>query len=196
MYFRISPGSPSCSRRLLVSTSDSSIIDQMIWLYLKKFLSTSPDQSSLLYFLFHVPWYSEYPVHLPYGTGKKKYYAIDRMYIYTRKKINLDLGDEFNARKWFPALRALSLSTLYRSHLNHNFQFSKMSVMKLLRVRHAERPWEGNSPAGTVIFLQGNYMRVRRGGWTTPPLPLTPWENEAPCRIHSTLDQSRNHSPV
>ena len=25
------------------------------------------------------------------------------------KKINLDLGDEFNARKWFPALKALCL---------------------------------------------------------------------------------------
>ena len=78
------------------------------------------------------------------------------------KKINLDLGDEFNARKWFPALRVLCLSTLQGYHLNHNFQFSKMSVRKLLRVRHGERPWEGHIPAGTVIFLQGNYMRVSR----------------------------------
>ena len=80
------------------------------------------------------------------------------------KKINLNLGDEFNARKWFPALRALCLSTLQRYHLNHDFQFSELSVRKLLKVRHGERPWEGHSPAGTVIFLQGNYMRVRRGG--------------------------------
>jgi len=26
-------------------------------------------------------------------------------------------------------------------------------------------------PAGTFIFLQGNYMRVRRGGWTCPIPP-------------------------
>ena len=165
LNFSWKPQLLSRNQRFLVSTSDSSIRDKMIWLYLKKFLSTSPDQPSLLYFLFHMPWYSEYPVHLPCGTGKKKILCYrQNVHIYQKKKINLDLGDEFNARKWFPALRVLCLSTLQGYHLNHNFQFSKMSVRKLLRVRHGERPWEGHIPAGTVIFLQGNYMRVRRGG--------------------------------
>ena len=42
-------------------------------------------------------------------------------------------------------------------------------------------------PAGTFIFLQGNYVRVRL---------LTLWESEALCRFHSTFGQIRNHSPV
>ena len=38
-------------------------------------------------------------------------------------------------------------------------------------------------------------MRVRRGGWTCPISPMTQWESEALCRFHSTLGQTRNHSP-
>ena len=48
-------------------------------------------------------------------------------------------------------------------------------MRKLLRVRYGEKQWERYSPpAGTLLFLQGNYVRVRRGGWTSPsPLHQT-----------------------
>ena len=48
-------------------------------------------------------------------------------------------------------------------------------MRKLLRVRLGERQCERHSPpAGTLLFLQGNYVRVRRGGWTSPsPLHQT-----------------------
>ena len=46
---------------------------------------------------------------------------------------------------------------------------SQLSVLKNICEETSEsETWretiEGHSPAGTVIFLQGNYMRVRRGG--------------------------------
>ena len=81
----------------------------------------------------------------------------------------------FMLEKWLPVHRALCPSTLQRFNLNHNLQFSKSSMRKLLRVRPGERQRERHSPpAGTLLFLQGNYVRVRRGGWTSPSLlPLT-----------------------
>ena len=48
-------------------------------------------------------------------------------------------------------------------------------MRKLLRVRLGERQRERHSPpAGALLILQGNYVRVRRGGWKSPSLlPLT-----------------------
>ena len=64
------------------------------------------------------------------------------------------------------------------------------------REGHGERPQGDHTPAaGTFIFLQGTYVRVRRGGWSSPISPMTLWESEALCRFHSTLGQTRNHSP-
>ena len=64
------------------------------------------------------------------------------------------------------------------------------------REGYGERPQGDHTPAaGTFIFLQGTYVRVRRGGWSSPISPMTLWESGALCRFHSTLGQTRNHSP-
>ena len=61
---------------------------------------------------------------------------------------------------------------------------------------HGERPQRDHTPpAGTFIFLQGNYIRVRSGGWTCPISPPDSVGKGALCRFHSTLGQTRNHSP-
>ena len=64
------------------------------------------------------------------------------------------------------------------------------------REGHGERPQGDHTPpAGTFIFLQENYLRVRRGGWTSPVSPPDSVVKGASCRFHSTLGQTRNHSP-
>ena len=61
---------------------------------------------------------------------------------------------------------------------------------------HGERPQGDHTlPTGTFIFIQGNYVRVRRGGWTCPISPPDSVGKWALCRFHSTLGQSRNHLP-
>ena len=42
-------------------------------------------------------------------------------------------------------------------------------------------------PAGPLHFLQGNYVRVRRGGWTSPPSPPDSGGKWGSCRFHSTV---------
>ena len=70
-------------------------------------------------------------------------------------------------------------------------------MRKLLRIRHGERPWEGHMPpAGTLLFLQGNYMRVRRRDWTSPISPPDSLGKWGSWRSQSTFGQTRNHSPV
>ena len=70
-------------------------------------------------------------------------------------------------------------------------------MRKLLRVTHGERPWEGHTPpAGSLLFLQRNYMRVRRGDWTSPISPPDSVGKWGSCRSQGTLGQIRNHSPV
>ena len=66
-------------------------------------------------------------VHSPYGTGNKKYYTIDTHRIYTNITKNyLNSRSVFYAGKCFPAHKALGMSP--SKNMNHNFQFSKLSV--------------------------------------------------------------------
>ena len=79
--------------------------------------------------------------------------------------------------------------------LNHNFQFSKLSVKKLLRVRHGETPWEGHISPSSLLFLQETTWGSEEEAEQAPPPPCL-WESEASYTFHSTLGQTRNHSPV
>ena len=66
-------------------------------------------------------------VHSPYGTGNKKYYTIDTLRIYINITNNyLNSRNAFYAEKCFPAHKALCMSP--SKNLNHDFQFSKLSV--------------------------------------------------------------------
>ena len=42
---------------------------------------------------------------------------------------------------------------------------------------------------------EGQKRRLNKSLPPPPRQPLILWENEAPCRFHSTLGQTRNHSP-
>ena len=79
--------------------------------------------------------------------------------------------------------------------LNHDFQFSKLSVKKLLK----GQTW-GNTMGGShftikFTFSSGNYVRVEEEAEQDTPLPCL-WESEASYTFHSTLGQTRNHSPI
>ena len=60
-----------------MNTLDSAIMEQMTQLYLNKLLRTSSAQTLHLWLLLHMSQNIGHFVHLPYGTGKKKYYTID-----------------------------------------------------------------------------------------------------------------------
>ena len=70
-------GSPSLSHRLIINTLDSAIMEEMMQLYLNKLLRTSSAQTLHLRLLLHLSQNTGHFLHLPYGTGKKKYYTID-----------------------------------------------------------------------------------------------------------------------
>ena len=61
--------------------------------------------------------------------------------------------------------------------LNHDFQFSKLSVKKLLKGQTWGNTMGGSCSTIKFTFSSGNYVRVRRGGWTrhTSPLSLGKW---------------------
>ena len=48
--------------------------------------------------------------------------------------------------------------------LNHDFQFSKSSVKKLLKGQTWGNTVGGSRSPSSLLFLQINYMRVIRGG--------------------------------
>ena len=70
---------------------------------------------------------------------------------------------------------------------------SSKNLRKLLRVKYGDSL---TPSARSLLLFQRNYVRVRRRGWTSPNYPPLLWESEASCRLHSPLDQTRDHSPV
>ena len=70
---------------------------------------------------------------------------------------------------------------------------SSKNLRKLLRVKYGDSL---TPSARSLLLFQRNYVRVRRRGWTSPSYPPLLWESEASCRLHSPLDQTRDHSPV
>ena len=78
---------------------------------------------------------------------------------------------------------------------------SQLSVLKTVCEEAAEgQTWgetmgESHSTNRNFHFSSGK-LSVRRGGWTSPISPPDSVGKWGSCRYHSTLGQTRNHSPV
>ena len=153
------PGSPRCSHRLLVSTSDSHIIDRRIQLYLNRLLNTSSDQASQLSLLFHIPQNTGHFVISPCETGKKKILCfrqnVFKYKTHTHTHTKLNLGNVFYARKMAPSSQGSVSIYLIKIPFK-----SQPSVLKIVYEEAAEdqtweRQWEHHSPpAGTLLFFR------------------------------------------
>ena len=101
-------------------------MEQITQLYLNKLLSTSSERTLRLHVLLHISQNTDHFVHLPYGTGNKKYYTKDIHKIYT------NITNKLLQEMYF-MLESVSQFTrpsvcLPFKNLNHDFQFSKLSV--------------------------------------------------------------------
>ena len=151
-HYWIMPGSPRCSHRLLVSTSDSHIIDRRIQLYLNRRLNTTSDQASHLSLLFHIPQNTGHFVISPCGTGKKKILCF-RQNVLKKKHTHtqLNLGNVFYARKMVPS----SQGSVFIYLINIQFE-SQPSVLKIIYEEAAKGQMWGET-MGALLSTSRNF---------------------------------------
>ena len=141
-HYWIMPGSHRCSHRLLVSTSDSHIIDQRIQLYLNRLLNTSSDQASQLSLLFHITQNTGHFVNSPCGTGKKKILCF-RQNVFKKKKLNL--RNVFYAWKMAPSSQGSVSIYLIKIQFE-----SQPSVLKIIYEEAAEGQTWGETTGASL----------------------------------------------
>ena len=173
-HYRIMPGSPRCSHRLLVSTSHSHIIDRRVQLYLNRLLNTSSDQASPLSLLFHITQNTGHFVNSPCGTRKKKILCFRQnvfKYIYIKK---LNLRNVFYARKMVPSSQGSVSIYLIKIQFE-----SQPSVFKIIYEEAAEGQTWGETTGASLstsrnfTFSSGKLCEGQKRR-LNKPLPSSP----------------------